>query len=262
MDLGLVGRRALVTGASAGIGRASAAQLAAEGAHVAMVARRADVLEQAAAEIGAATGSRPLTYVADLADPAQVDDVVARAAAALGGLDVLVNCVPAPVWGLFVDHDDAAWEHALQLKFLTYVRAIRAAIPHLAAGGHGVVVNVIGIGGRQPIKEHLAGGAANAALMLLTNGLAKELAAQRIRVVGINPGAVRTERFEAMTAKFVQDDPVDGDAFERDLIASMPTGEILLPQDVADLVAFLASDRARQINGTTITQDGGAMPTV
>jgi len=262
MDLGLKERSALITGASAGIGRATACSLAGEGARVAMVARGAAGLETAAASIEEATGLRSLTFPADLSDPGSCDTVIASAAAELGGLDILVNSVTAPIWGSFLSHSDEDWEQAMRLKFLTYVRTSRASLPLLSRSGHGVIINVIGIGGRMAIKDHLAGGAANAALMLLTTGMAKEFADLKVRVVGVSPGAVRTERFSTMTQRMNENEPESGAGFEDDLIGSMPTVTIVLPEDVAALVTFLASDRARQINGTTITQDGGLMPAV
>jgi NAD(P)-dependent dehydrogenase (short-subunit alcohol dehydrogenase family) len=262
LDLRMQGRGALVTGASAGIGKAVARALAGEGAQVGMVARRADVLQRAAVEIEQAVGTRPWTWAADISQPAECADVVDRAAQSLGGLDILVNSVPAPVFGSFLTHGDDAWEEAMRLKFHTYVRTIRAAVPYLSRTGRGVIINVIGVGGKAPVMDHLAGGAANAALMLLTAGLAKEFGSLRIRVVGVSPGATRTERFVQLTQHLAEAGQAGSGSFEEQLLDATPTGSLPQPEDIADTVTFLASIRARQINGTTITIDGGAMQTV
>jgi NAD(P)-dependent dehydrogenase (short-subunit alcohol dehydrogenase family) len=251
-----------VTGASAGIGQAVARALAAEGAEVAMVARRADGLERAADQIARSVGSRPRTFAADIGNAVQCPEVVNRAAQALGGIDILVNSVPAPIFGSFLTHGDEAWEEAMRLKFHAYVRTIRAAVPYLSRSGHGVIVNIIGVGGKAPVLDHLAGGAANAALTLLTTGLAKELGSLRVRVVGVSPGATRTERFRQLTSHLADTEhEVIGD-FERQLLDATPTGSLPEPEDIANIVTFLASARARQVNGTTVTVDGGGMPTI
>src|SRR5690348_10180279 len=153
MDLRLKDRAALVTGASAGIGKAVAATLAAEGCRVAMVARRPEVLAGAAEQIVSAGSPRPFTRAADVADADVTRAVVNDVAQELGGLDIVVNNVPAPGWGNFVDHDDAEWEFAWRTKFLTYVRTSRLAIPYLSGTGRGVIMNIIGIGGKMAIKE-------------------------------------------------------------------------------------------------------------
>lgn len=262
MDLRLTGRRAVVTGASAGIGRAIATALALEGCDVVMVARREAVLLEAAREASALGATRtPRTAVVDLTDASSTAQGFAKAIDELGGLDILVNCVAAPLWGSFVTHDDASWEEVWRTKFLSYTRTSRLAIPSLTASDHGVILNIIGVGGKVAVKEHLAGGSVNAALMLLTAGMAKELAESRIRVVAINPGVVQTQRMQRMAEHVAQLDSSSQDP-RSEAVESTPTGTIVLPTDVADLATFLVSRRARQVNGTTVTIDGGAMAAV
>lgn len=262
MDLHLVGRRAVVVGASKGIGREVARGLAREGCDLALVARNAADLTEVADGIRAETHVNATPLAADVSLREAGERVVQDAARALGGIDILVNCVSAPVFGSFLAHSDDDWEDAMRIKFHSYVRNIRNAVPYLADGVHPVIVNVIGKGGRTYLKDHLAGGAGNAALMLLTVGLAVELRAEGIRVVGVNPGATRTERLESLFDHLSSVSGTDVDAVERDFLAGIPTGSIPLASEVADVVVYLASDRARQINGTTVAVDGGSSGSV
>lgn len=258
MDLRLRGKRAIVTGAGVGIGRAIAAELAREGVGVAMCARSADTLEQAAKEIAGETGSRVLAIPADMRDPADIQRFVEEAAAGLGGIDIVVNNAGASIRASFVEHPDEDWQDAMLLKFHGYVRVSRAALPHLQQAGGGVILNIIGTGGKVYTEHHLAGGASNAALMLVSVGLATELGPQNIRVLGINPGAVLTPRWERSAARRAAARGVDPEVINRETLQATPVGRITTAEDVADLSVFLVSDRARQVNGTIITIDGGA----
>lgn len=261
MELGLNGKAALVIGGSAGIGRAVAEQLSREGMRVVLAARDGGRASEAAAAIVSRTGGTVVPLVADVADASEGRAVVEAAARELGGLDVLVNSVPSPVFGAFLDHTDEDWEDAMRTKFFAYVRAIREAVPHLSAGG-GVVINVIGTGGKTYLTHHLAGGASNAALMLLSTGLAQELGPLGIRVVGVNPGATRTERLDRIADQLARKDDRSIDEVRQEMAASFPLGSIPEADDVASVVTFLASDLARQVNGTVVTVDGGTSPSV
>jgi NAD(P)-dependent dehydrogenase (short-subunit alcohol dehydrogenase family) len=262
MDLRLRGKRALVTGSSYGIGRAVAEGLAAEGVSVAINSRNHEALEAAAKDITQSTGSTVVPIAADVSEADQVIRLVQEAATALGGLDILVNSVPAPVFGPFLEHPDEAWHKAMDIKFMSYIRTSREAIPHFRQAGGGVIVNNIGAGGKAYYTNHLAGGASNAALMLVTTGLATELGPLNIRVVGINAGFVLTPRIESLIANRVRTEQRDQEQVRQDMVAGIPTGRMATAQDVANLVVFLASDRARQINGTIVTIDGGMMRTL
>lgn len=262
MDLHLTGRRAVVVGASKGIGKEVARGLAQEGCSLALVARNVETLSEVAAEIRAETAADVTVFGTDVAVREAGERVVHDAARALGGIDILVNCVAAPVFGPFLSHSDDDWEDAMRIKFQTYARNIRIAVPYLTAGVDPVVVNVIGKGGRTYLKNHLAGGAANAALMLLTMGLAIELGDAGIRVVGVNPGATRTDRLESLFEHLASSSGTDAEQVERDFVAGIPTGSIPLASEVADVVVYLASVRARQVNGTTVAVDGGSSASI
>ena len=257
MDLQLRGKRAIVTGASAGIGRGIARELAREGVSVAITARHAGPLEEAAKAIAGETGSTVIPIAADMTELAEIQRFVRDAATALGGLDIVVNNAGASPFGPFLEHSDEHWQDAMRLKFLGYVRTSREAIPHLQQAGGGVIVNIIGAGGKMYYKNHLAGGASNAALMLVSTGLATELGPLKIRVVGINPGPVQTVRWDRLLAALGWYEGRHPEAVNQDFLANIPTGTIPTVEDVADLAVFLASPRAKQINGTIVTIDGG-----
>lgn len=259
MDLGLRGKRAIVTGASDGIGRAVAQELAAEGVAVAISARRPGPLEDAAKEIAGKTGSQVVPIAGDMSRREDVERFVGEAATALGGLDIVVNSAGTSSFGPFLEHADEDWEEAMRLKYVSHVRTIREAVPYLRQARGGVVVDIIGTGGKQYFKYHLAGGASNSALMILIPGLATEFAAEGIRVVGINPGPVQTVRYEKLCLALARYEKRTPEEVHADFLAATPTASIPTAEDVADLTVFLASERAKQINGTIVTLDGGML---
>jgi NAD(P)-dependent dehydrogenase (short-subunit alcohol dehydrogenase family) len=259
MDLRLGGKRAIVTGAGVGIGRAIAAELAREGVSVAICARSADTLQQAAKEIEAETGARVLPIPADMRDLADIRRFVDEAAAGLGGIDIVVNNAGASSLASFIERPDEDWQDAMLLKFHGYIRVSRAALPHLQRAGGGVILNIIGNGGKVYHQHHLAGGASNAALMLVSVGLATELGPHNIRVLGINPHAVLTPRWERAVAGLAAARGVDPEEIDREAVRELATGRFSTVEDVADLAVFLVSERARQVNGTIVTIDGGAV---
>jgi len=255
-----------VTGSSAGIGRAIAEGLSEEGVSVVINGRNPETLQAVGKEMAAATGRTVVPIAADVSIAAEVRRLVRDAAAALGGLDILVNNVPAPIFGPFLEHSDEDWHQAVEIKLMGYIRASREAVPFLQKSSDrlsgGVIVNNIGAGGKTYTTNHSAGGATNAALMLLTAGLATELGPLRIRVVGINAGAVQTSRHESLLRSRAETAKRDPAEIMQEALAAIPTGAIATPQDVADLAVFLASDRARQVNGTIVTIDGGILKTI
>jgi NAD(P)-dependent dehydrogenase (short-subunit alcohol dehydrogenase family) len=257
VDLGLRGKAAIVTGASEGIGRAVVEALAAEGADVAFCARRQPVLDEVAEAVGAATGRRLVPIAADVSRLAEVERFVAAAADALGGIDVVVNNAGASVFAELLDIPDERWMADLELKLMSYVRTSRAAIPHLRRRGGGRIVNVGGNAGRQPLPYHLPGGASNAAILNLTVALGKALARDRIHVLTCAPGPVRTARFAKQLAANARRWGVSLAEAEERFVAELPLGYVPSAEEVAGVVAFLASPRAAYMTGTTVTVDGG-----
>ncbi|MEM1315318.1 MAG: SDR family oxidoreductase [Pseudomonadota bacterium] len=258
MDLDLAGRAALVTGGSRGIGLACARLLSQEGVRVALVGRDAARAEAAAAALpGEAIG-----LGADLIDADAAAGALRRAEAALGPLDILVNAAGAARRTPPDALSPAAYRAAMDAKYFSYVNAIDPAIKGMAARGAGVVVNVIGAGGKLASPVHVAGGAANAALMLATAGLGAAYAGQGVRVVGVNPGLTKTDRVaEGLKSEAALAGGTLEEAEAR-AVARLPLGRIAEPEEIAAAVVWLASPRASYVTGATLSMDGAAAPTV
>jgi 3-oxoacyl-[acyl-carrier protein] reductase len=257
MELGLHGRVALVTGGSKGIGRACAAGLAAEGCRVALCARGPEGLERAAADL-AAKGAEVLTVAADLTEAAAARRVVEATVARFGRLDVLVNNAGAIRGGPFLGTPPEQWADDWQLKILGYVRMAQAAIPAMRPRGWGRIVNVIGAAARNPTPDYMAGGIANAGLINWTRALADLGAPDGILVNAVSPGATATERWDGLVAQRARAQGKTPEELRGELTRVQPLGRIGRPEDVADLVVFLASERASFLTGVAITVDGGA----
>ena len=257
MDLGLTGKAALVTGGSAGIGKGIARALAREGADVAICARRREVLEATAAEIRAETGRKLVAIPADLTRPEDAERFVATAAAELGRVDILVNNAGSAAGGILEVLGEDAWIQGLQLKFLGYVRCLRAALPIMRAQGGGRVVNLIGNDGVKESYWEIVPGACNAAGQNLTKALAGQYGRHNITFVAVNPGPVRTERWEGLVRAMARDMKLSYEAADRLAPRSIPLGRIAEVEEVANLVAYLASPLAHFVNGSMIEIDGG-----
>lgn len=257
MDLKLTGKVAVVTGGSQGIGKAIASALAGEGCAVAIIARHKETLDAAAGEIKAATGVRISAVVADMTKTEQVNRAIAGIAAEFGRIDILVNNAGAAAGGVLETLSDEDWESGLQLKFLGYVRATRAVIPYMKKQKSGRVVNLIGNDGVKHSYWEIVPGAANAAGQNLTLSLAGQYGRFNISFVAVNPGPVRTERWDGLIKAMARDMKITTDQANARAAASIPLGRIAEVEEVADLVTYLASERAHYVNGTMIEVDGG-----
>jgi NAD(P)-dependent dehydrogenase (short-subunit alcohol dehydrogenase family) len=257
MDLGMAGKKAIVTGGSEGIGKAIALAFAREGVDVAICARRKEPLEQAAAEIAKATGRKIFPVPADLTKPADAENFVKKAHAALGRVDILVNNAGSAPGGL-IDHlSEEEWASALQLKFMGYVRCMKHVLPIMQKQNKGRVVNVIGNDGVKVSYWEIAPGAANAAGQNLTLSLASQYGKDNISFVCVNPGPVRTERWTGLVKAMARDMNISYEEADKLAPSSIPLGRIAETEEVANLVTFLASDLAFFVNGTMIEIDGG-----
>ncbi len=257
MELGLAGRTAIVTGGSLGIGRAIARELAQEGVAVAIVARDAARLDAAASVIARQTNARCVAVAADLTDPAQLEAAMAQAQAALGPVDILVNNAGATPMGRIGDTPDETWMKSINLKLMGYMRCARLLTPAMRARKWGRVVNIIGRSGHQPRPNYITGSAVNASLLSFTHALAAECAPDNVLVTGVNPGPIATPRWDAVVAQGAADMGRSADAENAAAIATVALGRLGTPEECAGLVAFLCSDRAGFITGTTIDIDGG-----
>jgi 3-oxoacyl-[acyl-carrier protein] reductase len=257
MDLGLQGRSALVTGGSKGIGKAVARGLAQEGARVAICARERKALDEAAKQIAGETGAEVVALAGDLTRTADVERIVAAAIDRFGRLDILVNNAGAAPGGRLLDLTEEDWQKALQLKFLGYVRCMKAVLPHMVKQGGGRIVNIVGNDGVKPIGLELAPSAANAADLAVTVALAEEYGRHGICINAINPGPVATERWDQLVAGVGRALGISTAEAQKKAERSIPLGRICTPEEVANVAVFLASERAGFVNGAMITVDGG-----
>jgi NAD(P)-dependent dehydrogenase (short-subunit alcohol dehydrogenase family) len=258
MELGLGGKVAIVTGGSKGIGRAAALGFIKEGASVVACARGREALDETVAAVGAADRERIAAVEADLTKPDAIRNVIDRAISEFGRIDILVNNAGSARPGDFLKISDADWKLDFELKFFGYMRMAREAMTHMAERKSGVIINVIGTGGLIPSAGYMVGGAANAALNHFTKALAAEGAKHGVRSVGINPGPILTDRLKLFLDARTRD---AGASQREDIMKRMtPLGRPGTPEEVADLILFLASDRAAFIHGANITIDGGANP--
>ena len=262
MDTGIRGKVAMVSGASKGIGRAVAEKLAAEGASLSLCARGGEVLRAAARALEDKHGPACLAVPADLSRAEDIQGWVRATVDRFGGVDILVNNAGAAQGGSFRELPDQAWLDGWQLKLLGYIRVAREVFPHLVARGGGRIVNVIGIAGVQPMENYMIGGAANAALLNFTKALADEGAPHGILVTGVNPGGIRTERWDGMLVKWGAAKGVSPEEAEREIMRGVPLRRPGTPDEVANLVVFLVSELSTYITGTTIAIDGGMTRTI
>jgi len=253
MDLNLRGKRVLITGASKGIGAAGAEVLAEEGCDLILAARSADLLEELA---GRLSRQHNISAVAHAADLRNADDL-ARLAAAASEVDILVNNAGDIPAGTLERVDEPTWRHAWELKVFGYINLTRAVYAAMKARGQGVIVNVIGAAGERFDAGYIAGAAGNAALMTFTRALGGRGVDDGVRVVGINPGPVETDRIVTLMKTRAQAQFGDESRYG-ELMARFPLGRAAKPREIADLMAFLASERSAYTSGVVFTVDGGA----
>src|SRR5690242_6170347 len=257
MDLKLSGKCALVTGGSAGIGKAIARALAGEGVDVAICARRKEPLDAVAGEIARETNRKIVPIPADLTRPEDAEHFVSEAHKALGCIDILVNNAGSAPGGVIEFLSEEDWAQSLQLKFMGYVRCLKHVLPIMQRQGGGRVVNLIGNDGVKASYWEIAPGAANAAGQNLTLALAGQYGKDNISFVAVNPGPVRTERWAGLVDAMSRDMKIPREEADKLAPASIPVGRIAEVEEVANLVVMLASPLMDMVNGTMIEIDGG-----
>jgi NAD(P)-dependent dehydrogenase (short-subunit alcohol dehydrogenase family) len=253
MDLDLRGKKALITGASKGIGRACAEMLAEEGCDVALVSRTAADLEAARGAITAKYNVGVRVFPLDLSDSGNVDKVAAECT----DIDILVNNAGAIPGGNIDAIDEKRWREAWDLKVFGYINMTRRFYAQMRERGHGVIVNVLGAAGENPDFDYIAGSSGNASLMAFTRAMGGTAPRDNIRVVGINPGPVLTERLITLTKTRAATRFGDESRWE-ELMKGHAFGRAAKPEEIAAMVAFVASDKTSgYTTGSIITIDGG-----
>lgn len=257
MDYGLRGRVALVNAASKGIGRGIAEALAAEGVNLVLSARTEETLRSTAEEIAARHGVEVVPIAADVTRAETAPRLVETALARFGRLDILICNSGGPPGGTFATLDDAAWQAAFELLLLNVVRMVRAALPPLRASGHGRIVSVSSTSVKQPIPGLLLSNSLRAGVVGLLKTLADEVAPDGITVNTVLPGRILTDRLREVHRGRAASEGVPVDDLVHATATEVPLGRIGTPSDMGHLVAFLCSDAAAYITGTTIPVDGG-----
>ncbi|UZE48701.1 SDR family oxidoreductase [Rhodopseudomonas sp. P2A-2r] len=252
MDLHLRGNRVLITGASKGIGAAAAEAFAAEGCSIALAARSGIAMEELATRLRADHGVEVAVHTVDLRKPTEL----AVLAATAGHIDILVNNAGDIPGGSLDKIDEPTWRHAWDLKVFGFINLTRLIYARMKAQGHGVIINDIGAAGEKFDANYICGSAGNAALMAFTRALGGKSLKDNIRVVGINPGPVETERHITLMKTRAKAQFGDENRF-RELQAGLPLGRPAHTREIADLMTFLASDRASYTTGVIYTVDGG-----
>jgi 3-oxoacyl-[acyl-carrier protein] reductase len=252
MQLGLEGRSALVTGASKGIGRAIALELAQEGVDVAITARSESGLELVRSEIAARGRVKVRVFPLDLS----ISRSVAVLAAQCPDVDILVNNAGAIPRGRIDEIDEQRWRTAWDLKVFGYINMTRAFYALMKTRGKGVIINILGNGGERVDAGYICGAAGNAALMAFTRAMGGASHKDGIRVVGINPGPTATERLVGLMQKESTDRFGTPDRW-KELVKPFPFGRAGTPEEIAAMTALLASDRSAYTTGTVVTIDGG-----
>ncbi|TJV46152.1 MAG: SDR family oxidoreductase [Mesorhizobium sp.] len=253
MDLGLNGKRALVTGASKGIGAATATTLAAEGCNLVLAARNAARMAELKRTIAEA---HPAADVRIIEIDMRPEGAAQRLARQAGAVDILINSAGDVPAGTLFDIDEARWREAWDLKIYGYINLCREVYRDMVARRSGVIVNVVGTQGERPTGSHIAVASGNAALLAFSRALGTDSVVNGVRVVALNPGATETDRqMDRWKARAVKE--FGDESRWRDYVAGFPFGRLARPEEIARVVTFVASDAASYVSGTSITVDGG-----
>ena len=264
MDLQLAQQHVLITGGSKGIGLACAEAFLQEGARVTLVSRDPANLSQAAAKLNTSAdcAARIFTVSANLRDAADAERALDAAEKHFGPVEVLVNSAGAAKRTPAAELTPEAWQDAMQAKYFTYIHMMDPVVKRMGARRRGVIVNVIGQGGKVASPIHMPGGAANAALMLVTAGMAAAYGGHGVRVTAVNPGLTLTDRLQEGLNAEARGEGISPEQVLARSSAKLPLGRIARPEEIADTVVYLASARASYVTGATLAMDGAVTPLI
>lgn len=259
MNLGLRGKVGIVCGASAGLGRAAAAALAREGASVVVCSRDRKRIAEAAAGMRrtAAAGAEVVPMVADMSSAVHIGRLVKATVKRFGRVDILVSNAGGPPVAAFEDLSDEAWERGTQLTLMSTVRCIRAVIPYMKKQGWGRIVTITSIAARQPINDLVISSSIRPGLLGLTKVLGNQYSADGICINAVAPGFILTDRQKEIGAARAKAKGIAFEEYLKESAREIPLGRLGRPEELADVIAFLCSERASYVTGTTITVDGG-----
>jgi 3-oxoacyl-[acyl-carrier protein] reductase len=257
MDLGIAGKTAIVAAASKGLGEATAFGLAREGANVVICARDKIALAKAAEKISAATSAKVLPVVADVTSLDDIERVVEAAVGEFDRIDILVTNAGGPPSGLFRDFSNEDWLKAVNLNLMSTISFCRVVIPYLKVAGVGRIVNIVSIAAKQPIPGLILSNSVRAAVIGLAKTLADELAPDKILVNSVCPGWILTDRMSEVLQRQSKSERVPYQTALNRITETIPLGRCGTAAEIADLIVFLASERASYITGATIQVDGG-----
>jgi 3-oxoacyl-[acyl-carrier protein] reductase len=258
MNLGLTDKPVIVCASSAGLGRATALEFAREGARVMLCSRREAELRRTAADIAAATGRTPRYVAADLTRADDIARLISATVEAYGGVFALVNNSGGPPAGTFEDFDDAAWQAAFELNLLSYVRTVRAALPHLRQGGGGRIVNFTSASVKAPIESLILSNTFRTGVVGLSKTLATELGPDGILVNVLGPGRIQTDRVAQLDRFRAERTGVSIDQVRAEAGRAIPLGRYGDPEEYARIAVFLGSPANTYLTGQTILVDGGS----
>lgn len=257
MDLGLKGKVALVAGSSEGLGRAIAEELAAEGASLVLCARGEKMLGRALDEISRQHRTRAVAVVTDLSEPSQVERLAETARKEMGKVDILVNNTGGPPPGAFSDLTAEMWQTAARSLLFSAVNLTRAVLPGMKKQHWGRIINVTSVAVKQPVENLMLSNSLRAAVTGFARTLANEVASLGITVNNVLPGYTLTRRLDELSADLATKARVEKADIQKRWVSQIPAGRLAEPSELAALVAFLASERAAYINGSSIAVDGG-----
>jgi 3-oxoacyl-[acyl-carrier protein] reductase len=260
MDLGLGGRVAIVCAASQGLGKATAQGLFDEGAHVVICSRDAGRLQEAAREIvrkAPTVRARVVPIVADVTKPQQIKDLVAATVNEFGRIDILVTNAGGPPVASFPDLDDSKWEQGISLNLMSTIRCIREVLPHMRARRWGRIIAITSITAKQPINDLVISSTVRPGILGLVHVLSNQYAGEGIMVNSITPGFILTARQKEISDARAASRGISPEEYVAELVREVPVKRYGTPEELANVIVFLASERASFVTGATISVDGG-----
>ncbi len=259
MDLGLKDKVAVVGGSSLGLGRACAMGLAEEGARVVVSSRNEERLHETAEEIRSKTGAQVLAVPTDMSKAEDIENLIDRTVDEFGRIDCLVNNAGGPPAGLFMEQGEDQWELGWKLTFMSMVRSSTKVVPIMQRQGGGSIVNITSLSVKQPVDSLILSNSYRAGVVGVAKTMANELGQYNIRINNVCPGYIRTQRLESLLAGRGEKTGQSLEEVIDDISGDVPLGRPGKPDELADMVVFLSSDRARYVTGVTVQVDGGVV---